>query len=120
MLASMFIRLSKSVLVIVSSLAFCNEISAQQKEPSPSINFKTVTNKNGPTLGYSPASGVKLLVENGLQFKDLNRNGKLDKYEDWRLSADDRAVDLASKLTIAEIAGLMLYSGHQAVPANPR
>ena len=82
--------------------------------------FIKVANQNGPTLGYSGSSGVKILKINGLQFKDLNRNGKLDKYEDWRLTVEDRAKDLASKMTIDQIAGLMLYSGHQAIPANPR
>ena len=78
-----------------------------------------VANQNGPVLGYSASSGVKLLTVNGLHFKDLNRDGKLDKYEDWRLTVDERAADLASKMTVEQIAGLMLYSGHQAIPANP-
>lgn len=82
-------------------------------------NWTKVTNKGGQTLGYAPASGVKLLNDKGLSFKDLNRNGKLDKYEDWRLSADVRAKDLASQMTIDQIAGLMLYSKHQPIPAAP-
>ena len=76
-----------------------------------------VIQKGGPTLGYSATSGVKLITDNGFAFKDLNRNGKLDKYEDWRLPVDERAKDLASNLSIEEIAGLMLYSAHQAIPA---
>lgn len=83
-----------------------------------SISFvKFVTNKNGPTIGYSSRSGIKIIQVNGFAFKDLNKNGELDKYEDWRLSADARAKDLASKLSIDQIAGLMLYSRHQAIPA---
>lgn len=81
-------------------------------------NYVEVKNKKGPTLGYSPNSGVKILTVNGLNFKDLNKNGKLDKYEDWRLPVDERAKDLASKMSIEEIAGLMLYSMHQTIPAN--
>ena len=80
-------------------------------------NWTKVTNKGGQTLGYASTSGVKLLTDKGFAFKDLNKNGKLDKYEDWRLSADVRAKDLASKLTIDQIAGLMLYSKHQPIPA---
>ena len=76
-------------------------------------DFTTVQNTNGPTLGYSPDSGVKILTVKDLKFKDLNRNGKLDKYEDWRLSPQKRAEDLAKRLSIDEIAGLMLYSFHQ-------
>lgn len=79
-----------------------------------------VTNENGRTLGYSPASGVRLLTVERLAFKDLNKNGELDKYEDWRLPAEERAKDLASKLTVEQIAGLMLYSRHQAIPAPPQ
>jgi beta-glucosidase len=77
-----------------------------------------VTNKGGQTLGYDKTSGVKILTVNGLAFKDLNKNGKLDKYEDWRLSAEERAKDLASKMSVEQIAGLMLYSAHQAIPSG--
>ncbi|MBD2752875.1 glycoside hydrolase family 3 protein [Spirosoma validum] len=80
-------------------------------------NWVKVTNKGGQTLGYSTSSGVKILTDKGFSFKDLNKNGKLDKYEDWRLSADERAKDLASKMTVEQIAGLMLYSKHQPIPA---
>jgi beta-glucosidase len=52
-----------------------------------------------------------------LAFKDLNRNGKLDPYEDWRLQFDERARDLASQLSVEQIAGLMLYSSHQSIPS---
>lgn len=76
-----------------------------------------VKNNAGAQLGYSPASGVKILNVNGLSFKDLNKNGALDAYEDWRLPADVRARDLAGRLSIEQIAGLMLYSRHQAIPA---
>lgn len=81
-------------------------------------NFLIVENKNGATLGYSPNSGVRILTVNGLKFKDLNKNGKLDKYEDWRLPVDQRAKDLAKKMTVEQIAGLMLYSIHQTIPAQ--
>ncbi|WP_313636829.1 glycoside hydrolase family 3 N-terminal domain-containing protein [Paenibacillus sp.] len=76
-----------------------------------------VSNKGGPTLGFSPESGVQILEQDGLFFKDLNRNGMLDKYEDWRLSPEERAEDLASQMNVEQIAGLMLYSGHQSIPA---
>ena len=81
-------------------------------------SFMLVTQKGGPSLGYSPQSGVKILTVDGFAFKDLNRNDSLDAYEDWRLPAQERAADLASKLSLEEIAGLMLYSSHQAVPAD--
>ncbi|KAF9133466.1 hypothetical protein BGX30_012285 [Mortierella sp. GBA39] len=79
--------------------------------------IRYVNNPDGPTLGYSAASGVKILEQDGLYFKDLSRDGQLDPYEDWRLTPEERAKDLASKMTTEQIAGLMLYSRHQAVPA---
>ncbi|NYE04402.1 beta-glucosidase [Bacillus niacini] len=82
--------------------------------------IKYVENNGGPTLGYSTISGVKIIEKDGLFFKDLNKDGIIDKYEDWRLSPEERAKDLASKMTIEQIAGLMLYSRHQSVPAGSR
>ncbi len=79
-------------------------------------SFMLVSQRGGPSLGYSPTSGVHLLTVDGYAFKDLNRNDSLDAYEDWRLTPEERAADLASKLTVEEIAGLMLYSSHQSVP----
>ncbi len=79
--------------------------------------YAIITQSAGPTLGYNPNSGVKILTVDGKKFKDLNRNGKLDKYEDWRLSYDERARDLVAQLSDEEIAGLMLYSAHQQIPA---
>lgn len=78
-----------------------------------------IINKGGKKIGYSKSSRIKLLTINGLSFKDLNKNGKLDKYEDWRLPFDLRAKDLATKLSIEQIGGLMLYSSHQSIPARP-
>ena len=109
-------RVSNVVVVggMLIGLMACNgqKWSEQQVD-----SFVLVTQEDGPTLSYSPQSGVKLLTEDGYAFKDLNRNDSLDAYEDWRLSPQERAANLASKLSKEEIAGLMLYSSHQAVPS---
>ena len=70
--------------------------------------YSLVVQKKGQTLGYSPCSGVTLLFDDGYAFKDMNRNGSLEPYEDWRLSAGERAEDLASRLSVEEISGMML------------
>ncbi len=102
------------LLAIVFTTAYTQNFTETKSTES---NFIIVTNKGGQTLGYSPTSGVKLLHVDGFAFKDLNKNGKLDKYEDWRLPVAERAKDLASKLSIEQIAGLMLYSRHQPIPS---
>ena len=68
-----------------------------------------VTQEGGPTLGYSPDSGVTLLEKDGYVFKDLNKNGELDVYEDWREDDSVRAEDLASKMSLEEQISMVLY-----------
>ncbi len=46
-----------------------------------------------------------------LKFRDLNGNGAVDPYEDWRLSVEDRTNDLLSKMTKEQKAGLLYESG---------
>jgi beta-glucosidase len=60
-----------------------------------------------PVLGVKNA---KIIKSGSLEFKDLNRNGKLDKYEDWRLPVEVRVKDLLSKMTLEEKIGFMLIS----------
>jgi len=46
---------------------------------------------------------VKSVIEaDGYQFIDLNANGALDPYEDWRLDADTRTEDLVGQMTVRE------------------
>jgi len=49
-----------------------------------------------------------LLTTDVGRFRDLNANGMLDPYEDWRLSASERADDLLARMTLEEKAGMML------------
>ena len=55
----------------------------------------------------------KLIEIDGLQFKDLNGDGKLDPYEDWRLSPRERAENLVSLMNIDEKVGMMLINTRQ-------
>ncbi|MCW3093293.1 MAG: beta-glucosidase [Ferruginibacter sp.] len=76
------LHLRKTIVAVFLFPSLMNPIAAQQKIDSSNSNFKIVFNKTGPVLGYAPASGIKILTIKGLHFKDLNKNGKLDKYED--------------------------------------
>ncbi|WP_394990159.1 glycoside hydrolase family 3 N-terminal domain-containing protein [Emticicia sp.] len=60
-----------------------------------------------PQLGKRSAEILKI---NNLEFKDLNKNKKLDKYEDWRLPNEVRIKDLISQMTIEEKIGFMIIS----------
>ena len=111
---------NKASIFFVLSLLLITTANAQNWSEKVNGNISIVTNKAGQTLGYSASSGVRLIIVGGFAFKDLNKNGNLDKYEDWRLPFDVRAKDLASKMSVEQIAGLMLYSRHQPVPAGAR
>ncbi|MDO4186465.1 MAG: glycoside hydrolase family 3 N-terminal domain-containing protein [Bacteroidales bacterium] len=67
-----------------------------------------------PTL---EARKVQIIKKDGYQFKDLNKNGELDAYEDWRLPMQDRINDLVSQMTLEEKIGLMFHP-NIAVPAD--
>ncbi len=68
-----------------------------------------VTNPNGAVIGVMDKN--KIIQVDGLAFKDLDGNGKLDLYEDWRQTADDRAKDLASRLSDDDCIKLMFHGG---------
>ncbi|MCI7808267.1 glycoside hydrolase family 3 C-terminal domain-containing protein [bacterium] len=80
--------------------------------------YVLIDNGDGKTLGLASGSQVPLLTVDGYAFKDFLRTGELVPYEDWRLSGEERARDLAGRLSVEEIAGLMLYSAHQLIPAR--
>lgn len=63
--------------------------------------------KPQPVLGVRSA---QLVTIGKLKFKDLNKNGTLDKYEDWRLSAQERSKDLLAKMSLEQKVGFMLIS----------
>ena len=67
--------------------------------------------------GVSNRVGGLLKVGN-LSFKDLNRNGVLDPYEDWRLPVGTRVADLLSRMTLEEKAGLMQITSFNADALN--
>ena len=67
------------------------------------------------TTGQKELSYVEgttaILEVDGLKFKDMNKNGSLDVYEDWRKTDDERIVDLLSQMTEEEkIGGLLTYN----------
>jgi beta-glucosidase len=72
---------------------------------SPGIPASDDPPRTPPELG---ARVVKMLRVDGALFKDLNKNGRLDVYEDWRRSVANRVEDLVAQMTVEEKAGLMV------------
>jgi beta-glucosidase len=70
---------------------------------------------SGVSWGKKPPlkdnNGNPIITVNKFTFSDLNQNGKLDKYEDTRLSMNDRIQDLISKMTDDEKANMLIGIG---------
>ena len=65
--------------------------------------------QDGFTLGVMDEN---LIIQvDGFAFKDLNKNGKLDLYEDWRQPADVRARALAEMMDPEEITKYLVHDG---------
>ena len=63
------------------------------------ISFAEGETYTQPTLNPHSKSIIEV---DGYQFIDLNGNGELDVYEDWRQDAETRANDLVSQMTVRE------------------
>ena len=81
------------LLVCMMVLAFVPAVLAEDKPVQPVLEAR-----------------VKDIIEvDGYQFKDLNDNGELDPYEDWRLSAEERADNLLSMMDADQKAAQMVH-----------
>ena len=68
-------------------------------------------------LPYELPEPVTIKTFDRFQFKDLSRSGSnvLLPYEDWRLPVWERAMDLASRLSVNQLAS-QLFAGGMAIP----
>ena len=87
------------------------DVAAKWTEEKTADGWYKVTNEGGATLGYSKDSGVSIIQVDGYAFKDLDRDGVLDGYEDWRNSDEDRARDLANQMRVDEMTPLFTHGG---------
>jgi beta-glucosidase len=66
--------------------------------------------KSSPHQPLIEHRAVDLLHEKQFIFKDLNKNQKLDVYEDWRQPLDKRVANLVSQMTLQEKVGMLLIN----------
>lgn len=99
-------KLAKIILITIASLiglvllfaivtVLCLNISAGSKS------------KKSMALAYPE---VKTITADGITFRDLNKNGNLDIYEDLRRQVSQRVEDLLSQMTLEEKAGCMFIT----------
>jgi len=71
------------------------------------IFYINKVNQSNNNMSLLVPRAQDIIIE-GIRFRDLNKNGKLDVYEDNRQAIEDRVDDLLSQMTIEEKAGSML------------
>lgn len=74
------------------------------------IFFMVKWNRTSVTNMELLGKEATILSENGFEYRDLNKNGKLDIYEDSRANIENRIDDLISQMTLEEKAGLMFIT----------
>ncbi|MCX6538393.1 MAG: glycoside hydrolase family 3 C-terminal domain-containing protein [Acidobacteria bacterium] len=92
-------------------------VQAAPQATAPAAAAATAQAKPAAAAPAKPATQPRIegrkapvMTVAGLKFRDLNKNGTLDRYEDWRLPVDQRVADLVAKMTVAEKTGLMIHS----------
>jgi len=90
------------ILIILAGLFVLVYAVYYKREIQPEIN----TRHNLSLLGGE----APLLREDEIAFRDLNKNGKLDPYEDPRRSLEERVENLLSQMTLEEKAGMMFHT----------
>ncbi len=101
-----------SVLVaVLPIMSGCGQKMTSGSYSGASAKSGTVTAAvAGPVQVLVQSSAGEILNVDGLQFRDLNHDGILNPYEDWRLSNEARAKDLVGRMTLAEKAGAMMHA----------
>ena len=70
------------------------------------LGLKNKSKANLSLLGVEAPT----LTQDGISFRDLNKNGKLDMYEDPRTNLEDRVDNLVNQMTVEEKAGSMFVT----------
>jgi beta-glucosidase len=90
-------------------LAFSIPASAEEadEEALPTVEVQTVTQKYDGRDIVLKTVGLNMIEADGYKFKDFNKDGVLQPYEDWRLSPEDRTENLLSLMSDEQKAAQM-------------
>lgn len=68
-----------------------------------------IHNINGKDLSYNPNSGIQILTVDNYAFKDLNRDGVLNPFEDWRKPMQQRVIDFCERYHLIQKNHMIYY-----------
>ena len=96
------------------------EAAAEEEHLKSDCAFSVIeADETTGQVKLSYMEGVTPILDvDGLKFKDLNNNGQLDVYEDWRVDTDARIADLISQMTPEEEVGLLFCVNTQLADAR--
>ena len=96
------------------------EAAAEEEHLKSDCAFSVIeADETTGQVKLSYMEGVTPILDvDGLKFKDLNKNGQLDVYEDWRVDTDARIADLISQMTPEEEVGLLFCVNTQLADAR--
>lgn len=102
-----------SLLLALVMLLTCVRITVFAEDPAikESASGFYYIEAEGDRPRLSAASADKFIQVDGQWFKDMNGNGQLDAYEDWRLSSEERAADLLTKMSLQQKTGTLSFGG---------
>ena len=95
--------LGSACLITTAIIAGCGE--------KPSSGQTEHTDKSTPMVSQVAVKTTSkaIIEQDGATFRDLNADGQLTPYEDWRLPVEERVADLLARMTLEEKAGEMVH-----------
>lgn len=100
-----FAAAAMSAMLVFSVPVFAEE----EEEALPVVEVKTVTQEYEGRKIVLKTADLDLIEADGYQFKDLNKDGTLQPYEDWRLTAEERAENLLTLMSDEQKAAQMAH-----------
>lgn len=107
-------RLFCLILASVMLASLCNVCLGEAGKGTDSFSV-IEADGNQKRLTYI-AEITPILEIDGLKFKDMDKDGELDAYEDWRLDDASRATDLVVKLSVSEKAAMLFMANISGRP----
>lgn len=97
-------------LLLAVTTAFASLASAEAADASYEGRMKEIVLVAADEAQAELGATAKEIIEvDGLKFKDLNGNGQLDVYEDWRADVEARISDLIGQMTVEEKAAMFIH-----------
>ena len=100
--------LIKRLIALAAAMILCAAVLPASAEENLN-NYVTIEGTDTQHVLTYIEGTTPILEVDGLKFKDHNKNGTLEVYEDWRVDAETRTQDLISQMTVREKIAQRIY-----------